>query len=31
MHTHIAFFFIKWGLVRNKGGTSFLQAEEQTR
>ena len=23
MHTHIAFFFIKWGLVRNKGALPF--------
>lgn len=25
MHTHIAFFFIKWGLVRNKGALPFCR------
>ena len=25
MHTHIAFFFIKWGLIRNKGALPFCR------
>ena len=29
MHTHIAFFFIKWGLVRNKGALPFCRLWSQ--